>query len=335
MKNKIHYVPLEDMEQRYTKLMNKIIASKSDYVYYPNDFEEKKIYKGEFLDIERTIEFKSKQIAMISTAFQNGLVKSGDIFFIADIFFPGIESIKYIAELQDIDVKIVAFNHAGRADKTDFVQKLNKWADVAESNYHAVADMIFVGSEFHKKQVLEYFKIDESKVIPTGCVWDINEAFNIYPYLDNKEDYVIYPHRLCKEKGYDEFIDICNLYPNYQFLITSSGNKVENLNLPNNVEYIYGLTKKDYYQYMSRAKYFLSTAYQETFGYTIQEALLYNCVIAAPNRACYPEVVESFALYDNIQEIEKIFTSMKRHDYSSYKTKYTNNITKMWEQILC
>ena len=333
MNRNIHYLPLENLEQRYTKLMNSIISHKSNYIYYPQDYEEKKISKGEFLDIERTIEFKSKQLAMVSKAFQEGNVKTGDIFFVADIFFPGIESIKYIAELQGIEIKIVAFNHAGRADETDFIHRLNKWADTAEYSYHCVVDRIFVGSDYHRNKVIKYFNIPEEKVITTGCVWDSELAFQVYPFLDKKEDYAIYPHRLCKEKGYEDFLEICNIYSEYKFVVTTSGNKVQNINLPKNAKYVYGITKKEYYEYMSKAKYFLSTAYQETFGYTIQEALLYNCVIAAPNRACYPEVVEPFALYNDIKEIGHIYKESKVHEGSHYKTKFTNNIELMLEHI--
>jgi glycosyltransferase involved in cell wall biosynthesis len=335
MSKKLHYLPLENIEQRYTKLMNEIVSQKSDYVYYPQDFEEKKISKGEFLDIERTVEFKAKQLAMVSHAFQKGLVSNGDCFFVADIFFFGIENIKYMAELQNIKISIVGFNHAGRADSTDFVQKLGNWSDYAELSCHQTADKIFAGSNYHRGNILKYFDLPESKVITTGCVWDSQLAFEVYPILHEKENFVIYPHRLCKEKGFDDFINICNYYPEYKFVVTSSGNKIDNISFPKNVEYVYGLTKKEYYAYMSKAKYYLSTAYQETFGYTIQEALLYNCVIAAPSRVCYPEVVEAFALYNSIEDVGRIFSENKTHENSFYKNKFTNNFNYLLELLLC
>ena len=41
---------------------------------------------------------------------------------------------------------------------------------------------------------------------------------------------------------------------------------------------------------MRRAKWYLSTAYQETFGYTIQEAIYFGCEILVPNRGLFEEV---------------------------------------------
>jgi glycosyltransferase involved in cell wall biosynthesis len=314
-------------------LMNDIVGSKCDYIYYPNDFNEAKISKGQFLDIERTIEFKAKQLAMVSKAFQAGLIHDGDCFIVGDLFFPGIESIKYMAELQNITVKIVGFNYAGRADLTDFVRGLGDWSDWSEMSYHHVADKVFVGSDYHRAQVVDYFDLPESKVVTTGYVWDAKKAYDIYPHLHTKEEFVIYPHRLCKEKGYAEFVNVCNLYPEYQFIVTSSGNKNTEVELPQNAEYIYSLTKQEYYKYLSKAKYYLSTAYQETFGYTIQEALMYDCVIAAPMRACYAEVVEDFALYQHIEDIGAIFKAGKTHEHSSFKTKYASNIDYIMEFV--
>ena len=120
----IHFIPLENLEERYTVLMNNIV-NKSGKVksYYPNNWEQKQILKGEFLDIERTIEFKAIQLQMISQAFQRGEVMNGDWFFFADIFFSGLDAVKYMAG-QGIKVKVAAFNHAGRADEYDFVQNL-------------------------------------------------------------------------------------------------------------------------------------------------------------------------------------------------------------------
>lgn len=333
MSKAIHFLPIENMEQRYTRLMNTVVSPFCSHVYYPTDFVETKIAKGQFLDVERTIEFKSKQLAMVSRAFQEGKVNDGDSFLIGDLFFPGIESIKYMAELQGIKVRIVGFNYAGRADSTDFVQGLGYWADYAEKMYHEVADLILVGSEFHKKQVVDYFELPEHKVVATGYVWNAEEAYKVYPHIEAKEEFVIYPHRLCREKGFDDFVSICEHYPEMKFVVTSSGNRDNSVVLPQNADYISGLTKQEYYKMMSRAKYYLSTAFQETFGYTVQEAIMYNCIIAVPRRACYEEVVAPFSIYDSVEDIKNIFSSGKTHESSAWKSKFANNVSKIMELV--
>lgn len=331
----IYFIPLEELEERYTKLMNDEMRKhiKSSHFIYPK-WKTKPIKKGEFLDVERTIEFKAKQLWLISNLFQKGKVKNGDWFFFADIFFPGIESVRYMADLQGIDIKIAAFNHAGRADKWDFVQKLGRWADRAERAYHAVCDIIFVGSKFHKENIRRYFGVSDTKIKVTGCVWNSKEAFKLYPQIDEKEDIVIWPHRPTVEKGISKLIEIANNMPEKQFIITSSSNRKIDFELPSNIEYINNLTKQEYYKYLSKSKYYLSTARQETFGYTLREALLYNCRIVVPNDLCYPEQLPNECLFernDLNSVISKLSDSYKLD--KQYVTKYDNNALEMLKII--
>jgi hypothetical protein len=116
--------------------------------------------------------------------------------------------------------------------------------------------------------------------------------------------------------------------PDKKFIITSSSSNDINIPLPNNIEYINKLSKQEYYSYMSRAKYYLSTAYQETFGYTLREALMYDCIIAVPNRVCYSEMIPSTNLFNNNSEVKKIFEEgliMNKEIVNMY----SNNIEKV------
>lgn len=330
----IHFIPLENIEERYTVLMNTIVnKSKAVKVYYP-EWQSTQINKGQFLDIERTIEFKAKQVEMISQAFQRGMVSDGDWFFVADIFFPALDSIKYMAELQDINIKVAAFNHAGRADQADFVQKLGTWSDTIEKGYHELCDLIFVGSEYHKQKVVDYFGLDTKKVLSTGCIWSNKEAFKYHAKYNLKKDFVIFPHRLSPEKGVDDFLEIAKAMPEKEFVITSSSNKECGYELPDNVKYVNNLKKGDYYAYLSSAKYYLSTAYQETFGYTLREALLYNCRVVVPNDLCYPEMLPKKCLYERGD-----LTTIKKHLSDNYKitdryiNKYDNNFQEMIKHL--
>tara|TARA_R100001163_G_scaffold11614_4_gene10617 strand:- start:8328 stop:9329 length:1002 start_codon:yes stop_codon:yes gene_type:complete len=327
----IHFIPLENLEERYTVLMNNIV-NKSGKVksYYPNDWEQKQISKGEFLDIERTIEFKARQLQMISQAFQRGEVMNGDWFFFADIFFSGLDAVKYMSELQGIKVKVAAFNHAGRADEYDFVQNLGPWADSVERSWHNICDIVFVGSEFQRQNIRNYFYIDEDKIHVTGCVWNNEEAYKVLPIQYPKIDRVIFPHRIAKEKGIGDFLKIARAIPEKQFLITSSSNKECGYELPDNVTYMNNLRKIDYYSELSHSKYYLSTAYQETFGYTLREALLYNCRVVAPKALCYPEMLPEECLYErgDIETIRKYLSDDYKID-EKFKNLYDNSFENM------
>lgn len=321
--NRIIYLPLENIDSRYSRMMNQELAQIADLTIYPQFDYPPTIEKGQFLDINKTCIFKAMQLQMVAEMFYKGEIKDGDSFLIADIFFPGIESLRYMSELQNIKILMFGFNYAGRADKTDFVQGLGKWADRSEHGYHDCMDLVFVGSEFHKANLLRYFfgnSQDEEKYIKvTGYIWNTDYCNQLVPPPAVKEDFVIWPHRICKEKGYMELLDYADA-TDKKIVVTSSSkfpNKVER----RNIEYHENLTKKQYYGMMARARWYLSTAYQETFGYTLQEAIFYGCEIAIPHRACYPEMVPFENLYKDLKDIDSTY---KKVDLS-FTNKWSGN----------
>ena len=324
--SKIIYIPLEELPQRYTGMMNQSIYPLVDISLYPKIEIDTEIKRGQFLDIVNTCKFKAAQLQMIADLFNENQVQSGDVFLVGDIFFPGIESIKYIAELMEINVKVFGINYAGRADDTDFVQKLGKWSDASELGYHQICDGIFVGSEHHKNNIVSYFNYPADKIYVTGLVWDLNymQEFKQQIGAVEKEDYVIWPHRWAPEKGIDELLKFANT-TDKKIIITSSGPKRDLGELPSNIEYRYRLTKRDYFELMAKARWYLSTAYQETFGYTIQEAIFFDCNILVPNRACCPEMVPQQNVYYSVLEIDSKFDSKDLTVPYGWTSKWHNN----------
>lgn len=270
--------------------------SQDDIVVYGSDNEEQRIKRGEFLDICSTIIYKQEQIKSVANLFNEDRISNGDVFFVPDIFYPALASIRYMADLLGIDVKIVSFNHAGRADEHDFVQKLGSWADTQEDAWHKMCDVVLVGSQYHKQRVEKKFNVNNVKV--TGAVWSKEWMDDFCKDINRKKsDYIIYPHRPCKEKRFDLFLEVARKNPLLKFLITSSGdNRLEGVELPNNVTYWYNLSKREYYQAFAHADGYLSTAYQETFGYTLQEAIYFNCKVIVPDYACYREFADESSI---------------------------------------
>lgn len=336
--SKIIYLPLEELEQRYTKMMNDAIQkclSENDIVLYPEVQIDKEIKRGQFLDIVNTCKFKAAQLQMIADLFNEGEIENGDAFLVGDIFFPGIESIKYMSELLGLEVKVYGINYAGRADSTDFVQNLSSWADASEAGYHLICDGIFVGSEDHRKNVIEYFGLNPAVVYKTGLVWDLDymDEFKAQIGPVEKEDFVIWPHRWCKEKGIDELLQFAKSTKK-KIVITSSGPKKDlGIKLPKNIEYRYNLTKLEYFELMAKARWYLSNAYQETYGYTIQEAIFFGCNILVPDRACCPEMVPAVNVYQNVQNIDRLFDSYDLTVPIAYTEKWHNNAQLMIDII--
>jgi glycosyltransferase involved in cell wall biosynthesis len=328
--SKIIYLPIEELPARYTQMMNAAIYPKVDISLYPKIEIDTEIKRGQFLDIVNTCKFKAAQLQMIADLFNEGKVENGDAFLIGDIFFPGIESIKYMAELQDINVRVYGINYAGRADKTDFVQKLSGWADASEAGYHLICDGIFVGSCDHKFNVCNYFGLNEAIVHATGYVWDLNYMKSFAEKIGQveKEDFVIWPHRWSEEKGIKELLQFAKSTKK-KIVITSSGPKKDLGKLPKNIEYRYGLTKLEYFELMAKARWYLSTAYQETFGYSIQEAIYFNCNILVPNRACCSEMVTAKNVYTSIEDIDKKFDNEDLTVPFNWTARWHSNIDLM------
>ena len=332
---KIIYIPLENLPQRYTEMMNNAIYPKVDISLYPKIEIDTQIKRGQFLDIVNTCKFKAAQLQMIADLFNEGKVKNNDAFLVGDIFFPGIEMIKYMAELQDINVRVYGINYAGRADKTDFVQKLGYWANASELGYHQICDGIFVGSDDHRNNVINFFGLNPAQVHTTGLVWDLDYMKTFSNTIGDveKEDYVIWPHRWCNEKGIYELCLFARK-TDKKIIVTSSGPaKDVGTNLPRNIEFRFNLTKAEYFELMAKAKWYLSTAYQETFGYTIQEAIYYDCHILVPDRACCPEMVPAQNVYHTVEEIDYLFNTKDLRVPFEYTTKWHDNAQRMIDII--
>jgi len=268
----------------------------TDLVLWGENQKESVIKTGEFLDTYGTIDYKSTQMALVARAFQRNMVKNGDIFYVPDIFYPSLEAIRYMAELSGIGVRIAAFNHAGRADENDFVQHLDSWSDMQEQVWHSICDLVFVGSDYHRKRVEE--KFHPLRINVCGAVWSKKWMDDFCKGIERKKQhYIIWPHRPCREKQFDMFLRIAKANPRLHFVITSSGsNRLQNIELPVNVEYRYGLTKREYYEVFAHAEGYLSTALQETFGYTLQEAIYFGCKVVVPDYACYREYADRHSI---------------------------------------
>lgn len=340
---KIYYVPLEIMEQRYTQMFNMEMMAISDVTLYPINFEPVIFDAKQFLDFPNSCLFKSLQLGIISKLFSTNSIKDGDTFLFADILFPGIETVRLLAEMQGIKVFIVAFNHAGRADKFDLVQQLGDWMDHSEQAWHKVCDMIFVGSGYHMRQVLNKFHVKAIRV--TGMPFN-SEYYEMLVHATQEkrlQNGCIWPHRPCTEKGFSEFMQIAQQNPNIDFHVTSGGKEDKEvsmlLSMLPNVFYHYGLTKVQYLEMVNYCKYYLSTAYQETFGYTLHEAIHYNCILIAPDRACYSEFVPASQLYTNISEVPAMFklshqptNGLGRDRFSGNKMVILNHIDKLRDE---
>lgn len=297
---KLIYVPLENIDQRYTTHLHKDILNylKTNNINYievkaPNLLDEK-LPKGMFLDSASTIFTKSYQMCQIAEMYKKGEIDNDTTFFFSDIWFPGIESLEYLNYFHNVKPKITGFLHAGSFTDTDFVRDMERWAKMFEEIVFDIADEIFVGSEFIKNDVIKKRLIDKNKITVTHLPLD--------SYLDKvekfeKQNIVIFNGRNCDEKQPHLFLELTNRFENqgYAFINTQS----------------IDLTKEKYYNLLAQSKFVVSFALQENFGFGIAEAVKLGCIPILPNKLVYPEFYDKTYLYTNFEEcVEKLANFM-------------------------
>lgn len=321
----IHYLPLEKIDQRYTTHLDIDIEM---YFRQHSDLKALKYYPpctirplkpGQFLEASTTIEFKSKQLADVAAGYYLDQIKSGDVVWTSDLWFPGIESIPYLNLFHKKDVKLRGLLHAGSWTDTDSIRGLERWAKNFEDIILDISDKIFVASNFIKNDIVQKRIVDPNKLIVTP--FPLNESLVNYK-SDIKEDIIIFNGRNHPEKQPWLFTDLKNRlqekYPNLKFVWTLEQD----------------LSKDEYYKLLAKSKIVVSFALQENFGYGIAEASYLGCVPVLPNRLVYPEFYKSQTLYDThyqcVELIENILDNWNNNwnNYNAFTLESFNNLNK-------
>jgi glycosyltransferase involved in cell wall biosynthesis len=299
----IWYLPLEYLDARYTILMDRQL--KDSFKKYNVSFTEisgidivaGQISTGAFLDSDGTNYFKFSQLQKICCLFKNGEVQNGDVFFVSDLWFPGLECIKYMAMFHKIEVKICGIFHAGSWTTTDYVALLKEWAHDIEVGWFKMIDKIFVGSKFHKQEILNNkICFDKDKILVTGLPFSVNDirTSSRDKICKNKKDIVIFSGRLDLEK-HPEFFD--EMKCRVQRTVYANEHTVEFIKtMP------LKLNKEDYFDLLARSKVIFSAAEQENFGYGILEAVALSVVPVVPDTLSYIEMYPKVFRYSDLDE---------------------------------
>lgn len=302
---KIWNVPIEKLEERYSFQWYYWFIKefmKHDLTFetiYPEPLTDA-ITKGSFLDIAGTHFFKAQQLSILSRKFFESEVHDGDIIFLHDCWWPGIEALAYMRQGLGIDVKIVGCVFAGTWDNYDFTFKkgMSYWGEELENSWFKILDKIFVATEFHKRLILERRKIDPKKLVVTG--------HPMYPEFDKiterKENIIVFPHRLDSEKN-PQLFDLLEKELKEDFPYFWKCLKTIEVTK----------TKKEFYDLLQRAKIAVSFADQETFGFSMIEAVFADCFPVVPNRLAYKELYTECFKYDSIHEVPLIVENIMKY----------------------
>jgi len=85
----------------------------------------------------------------------------------------------------------------------------------------------------------------------------------------------------------------------------------------------------EYYNFLSKGKILLITSREETFGYSVLEAVLNNCIPICPNSCSYPDLLPREYLYNNIGELKEKIKNILHNDFSNINYMELKNTYKI------
>ena len=312
-KKNLIWLPLEILDKRYTTLTRNWYGKEFNKQCNVQLVEGKeltsKIENGSFLDAYGTNYYKYTQLANITKMFRNNKIKDNDIIFVDDLWFPGIEGIRYMEKMgKSKNVKIYGVMHAGSWIPSDDVATRlgnQKWCKEYEKSLFNLADGVFVGSQFHKDIIVNELGNDlEKKIYNTGLPFYPSQILKQTHELEwkYKDNIVIFPHRLHPEKHPEIFDNMTKewkrKFSDWKFIKTME----------------LDLNKQQYLDLLSRSKIMVSYAEQENFGFSTLEAATLGCELVLPDRVVYPEFYPKECLYKTYNDcFNKVINIMKEN----------------------
>lgn len=262
---------------------------------------------GGFFDFTSTNIYKSEQVIKLGNLIKNGRIKDGDVFCFYDVWHPGVINLRYMLDLAGIDAKIYGLLHAGSYDPTDIlgIHELGRWADGFEESMVKACDAIFVASNYHRDMFIKARNMDEDKIIVAGWPYDFTFMDSI-PDTE-KEDIIVFPHRISPDKQPWLFDELEEYLPNFEFV------KTIDLQLP----------KKEYHELLKKSKIIFSAALHENLGLATMEATYSGCIPVLPNRCSYKEIYHKDLLYPSAANSKEIAAHILNimDNYELYKKK--------------
>jgi hypothetical protein len=340
----IYLVDLEAVDTRYTKQWKDHVPAllerelQEQVTVISGGETPQATTPGAFLNFGGTNVYKSKQLEQIGELFCAGKVKDGDYFLYTDAWNPTVIQLKYMAELLGVNIKIGGLWHAGSYDPQDFLGRLigdKPWVRHAEKSMFEVFDHNFFASVFHIKMFYKAANpngmlIWSDQLCPDGKItrtgWPMEYMSDtLEPYNNmEKENIILFPHRIAPEKQPDIFKDLEQALPQYKFIMCQEQQ----------------LSKDEYHTLLGKSKMVFSANLQETLGISWYEGALVGAIPMVPDRLSYSEMAlkefkypshwtESFASYQKHKQdiIDAIRTYMESYP------KFVPSINKQVEQL--
>lgn len=229
-----------------------------------------------FSPINQAIEFETEQIKEYMTLD----IKEDDILFLADISFPGLFcNVLYHKEC----ATSYAVCHATSMNRYDYFTSVRYSKFPVETSHASMFDTVFVGSMYHQHKLQTVFE-------------------DIY-WQNTKVTYLPFQPPVIKIVNYEKTIDIMSASrPNPQKVDSELETWLEDkTNIK--IERPISNTWSQYSYNLQKSKMLLITAFEDTFGYQIVDAITNGCIPIARNSLSYPELLPREYLYETQDEL--------------------------------
>lgn len=279
----IYIIDIEPHESRYTCEWNTQMWQTvfNDSTVISGNTVEHNVSEGGFLNFGATNIYKSEQIQKVAELFTQNKIKNGDKFLFTDAWHTGALQVKYMAELQGVDVKLYGMWHAGSYDPQDFLGRIvgdAEWVRQTEKALYNAYDTNLFATDFHKQLLETTLNVsNSSKVVG----WPMDYLKQKLSNTVEKKNQIVFPHRIAPEKQPEIFRDLARQMPEATFVFAQELN----------------LSKEEYHNLLAESKLMFSANLQETLGISWYEAALAGCMPVVPARLSYKEMATSDALY--------------------------------------
>ncbi len=223
-----------------------------------------------FSPINDSIELESRQIAEYMTM----KIDESDILFLSDLSFPGLFC---NALYHKKPKRMFAFCHATSLNRFDYFEDVRYSKFSVETAHSLLFEKVFVGSQYHKDKL--GWTNTEVTYLPFPPYTGVSNDPKIYD--------IVSASRPTKQKVDSE--------------------------LERQVEKEFGQivrketkTWEEYYEFLSQSKVLLISAFEDTFGYQIIDAVMNGCIPIARNSLAYPEILPQNYLYSDKEELFEI-----------------------------
>lgn len=330
----IYYIPIEPYKTRYTA--DWITQFETEFINHGIQFMtilgksvSNRVSEGGVLDTCGTHVYKFSQLSKLMMLLNDGAIKDGDILFFADLWFPGLESLFYVRNMTGINFKVCGIFHAGTYDPADFTYRsgMRPWGKFLEANWFVGVDKVFVATEFHKNLLLKNSseclpdEFDSDKIVVTGLPFYGQLLHD--DYIAEKEDIIVFPHRLDPEKHPEKFDRLVEE-------LRGRGLKFIAIKTIPQTK-----SREEYFKILGRSKVMVSFADQETFGYSTLESMALDNIVIVPNRLSYVETVPERSRYNSeevvVEMVEDALVNYKNPRYDT--ARWSCSINRMLQEM--